>query len=92
MNAIVTADASDEDEKSPEFAFEKFATFDDYGKSLERRLFGEEPQFSAVFAIDSPIRNFWLNLKGAMNGPNHKKVCDCMKSRRSKFRITSSNE
>lgn len=73
MNAIVTADASDEDEKSPEFAFEKFATFDDYGKSLERRLFGEEPQFSAVFAIDSPIRNFWLNLKGAMNGPNHKK-------------------
>ena len=73
VKTIVAADASDDEEKSPEFAFEKFVTSDDYGTALERRLFGEEPKFSAVFAVDSPIRNFWLSLKGAMNGPNHKR-------------------
>jgi exodeoxyribonuclease V gamma subunit len=72
VEAIFAAEASDEEEKSPEFAFDKFVASDEYGKSLERRLFGEEPKYSDVFATDGPIREFWLSLKGAMNGPNHK--------------------
>ena len=72
VKAIVAADASGDEEKSPEFAFDKFVASDDYGKSLERRLFGEEPKYSDVFAIDGPIREFWSTLTSAVNGPKFK--------------------
>jgi exodeoxyribonuclease V gamma subunit len=72
VKAILAAEASDEEEKSPEFTFDKFVTSDEYGKSLERRLFGEEPKYSDVFAADGPIREFWSALTGAVNGPKFK--------------------
>jgi exonuclease V gamma subunit len=72
VKAILAAEASDEEEKSPEFAFDKFVASDEYGKSLERRLFGEEPRYSDVFAADGPIREFWSALTGAVNGPKFK--------------------
>ena len=72
VKAIIAADASGDEEKSPEFAFDKFVASDDYGKSLERRLFGEEPNYSDVFAIDGPIREFWSTLTNAVNGPKFK--------------------
>jgi exonuclease V gamma subunit len=72
VKAILAAEASDEEEKSPEFAFDKFVASDEYGKSLERRLFGEEPKYSDVFAADGPIREFWSALTGAVNGPKFK--------------------
>jgi hypothetical protein len=72
VKAILAAEASDEEEKSPEFAFDKFVASDEYGKSLERRLFGEEPRYSDVFAIDGPIREFWSTLTSAVNGPKFK--------------------
>jgi exodeoxyribonuclease V gamma subunit len=72
VKAILAAEASDEEEKSPEFAFDKFVASDEYGKSLERRLFGEEPKYSDVFATDGPIREFWSALTGAVNGPKFK--------------------
>jgi hypothetical protein len=64
---------TDEAKESPESAFGKFVTADEYGKSIERRLFGEEPKFSKVFATDGPMRNFWLSLTSAINGPTNKK-------------------
>jgi exonuclease V gamma subunit len=72
VKAILAAEASDEEEKSPEFAFDKFVTSEDYGKSLERRLFGEEPKYSDVFAADGQIREFWSVLTGAVSGPKFK--------------------
>ena len=72
VKAIVAADASGDEEKSPEFAFDKFVASDKYGKSLERRLFGEEPKYSDVFAIDGPIREFWSTLTSAVDGPKFK--------------------
>ena len=72
VKAIIAADASGDEEKSPEFAFDKFVASDKYGKSLERRLFGEEPKYSDVFAIDGPIREFWSTLTSAVNGPKFK--------------------
>jgi exodeoxyribonuclease V gamma subunit len=72
VKAIIAADASGDEEKSPEFAFDKFVASDKYGKSLERRLFGEEPKYSDVFAADGPIREFWSVLTGAVNGPKFK--------------------
>ena len=72
VKAIIAADASGDEEKSPEFAFDKFVASDDYGKSLERRLFGEEPNYSDVFAVDGPIREFWSTLTNAVNGPKFK--------------------
>ena len=72
VKEILAAEASDEEEKSPEFAFDKFVASDEYGKSLERRLFGEEPKYSDVFAADGPIREFWSALTGAVNGPKFK--------------------
>jgi hypothetical protein len=72
VKAIIAADASGDEEKSPEFAFDKFVASDEYGKSLERRLFGEEPKYSDVFAADGPIREFWSALTGAVNGPKFK--------------------
>jgi exodeoxyribonuclease V gamma subunit len=70
--AIMSADDSGEQEKSLEFAFEKFVASDKYAKSLERRLFGEEPQYSVAFAPDGPIRQFWKTLASAVNGPKFK--------------------
>jgi exodeoxyribonuclease V gamma subunit len=72
VKAIIAADASGDEEKSPEFAFDKFVASDKYGKSLERRLFGEEPKYSDVFAIDGPIREFWSTLTSVVNGPKYK--------------------
>jgi exonuclease V gamma subunit len=72
VKAILAAEESDEEEKSPEFTFDKFVASDDYGKSLERRLFGEEPKYSDVFAADGPIREFWSTLTSAVNGPKFK--------------------
>jgi exonuclease V gamma subunit len=72
VKAIIAADASGDEEKSPEFAFDKFVASDKYGKSLERRLFGEEPKYSDVFAIDGPIREFWSTLTSAVDGPKFK--------------------
>jgi exodeoxyribonuclease V gamma subunit len=54
---------------SPESAFDKFVASDKYGKSLERRLFGEEPRYSDVFAPDTPIFNFWLTRTNAVSLP-----------------------
>lgn len=56
----------------PEIAFDKFVSSDEYGKSLERRLFGEEPKYSEVFASNGPIQEFWSTLLGAVNGPKFK--------------------
>jgi exodeoxyribonuclease V gamma subunit len=72
VKAIIAADASGDEEKSPEFAFDKFVASDKYGKSLERRLFGEEPKYSDVFATDGAIQKFWSTLMGAVNGPKFK--------------------
>jgi exodeoxyribonuclease V gamma subunit len=72
VKAIIAADASGDEEKSPEFAFDKFVASDKYGKSLERRLFGEEPKYSDVFAMDGPIREFWSTLTSVVNGPKYK--------------------
>jgi hypothetical protein len=57
------------EKESPESVFGKFAASDDYGKSLERRLFGEEPVFSDVFTPDSPIYDFWLTRTNAVSLP-----------------------
>ena len=57
------------EKESPEFVFGKFAASDEYGKSLERRLFGEEPRYSDVFAPDSPIYDFWLTRTNAVSLP-----------------------
>jgi hypothetical protein len=70
--AIFAADASSQGEKSPEFAFDRYVLSDDYGKSLERRLFGEEPKFSDIFSPQSPLHNFWTTLKQAVDGPKYK--------------------
>jgi exodeoxyribonuclease V gamma subunit len=72
VKAVLQTSDSGEDEKSPEFLFERFVTSDNYGKSLERRLFGEEPQYSMVFGSNSPIRTFWSTRTNAVNGPTYK--------------------
>jgi exonuclease V gamma subunit len=66
--AIIT----DEAKESPESAFGKFVASDEYGKSIERRLFGEEPEYSVVFKSDGPILKFWNTLKNAVDGPKFK--------------------
>jgi exodeoxyribonuclease V gamma subunit len=71
--AITTDEGSVGKEISHQDVFDKFVTSDDYGKLLERRLFGEEPKFSEVFATGGPMRNFWLSLTSAINGPTNKK-------------------
>lgn len=70
--AIMSTVDSDDQEKSLEFTFDKFVLSDEYAKSLERRLFGEEPKYSVVFAPDSPIRQFWITLASAVNPPNRR--------------------
>jgi hypothetical protein len=57
------------EKESPESVFGKFVASDEYGKSLERRLFGEEPVFSDVFTPDSPIYDFWLTRTNAVSLP-----------------------
>ena len=61
-----------EAKESPESAFGKFVASDEYGKSIERRLFGEEPEYSVVFKSDGPIMKFWNTLKSAVDGPKFK--------------------
>lgn len=70
--AIFPSDASRQGAQSPEFAFDRFVSSDEYGKSLERRLFGEEPRFSDIFFSQSPLLSFWTTLKQAVDGPKYK--------------------
>lgn len=70
--ALRTTDASSDTGAIEESDFEEFITSDKYGKSLERRLFGEEPKYSIVFAADGPIRQFWSMRRNAISGPKYK--------------------
>jgi exonuclease V gamma subunit len=72
IKAISASDASSQGAQSPEFVFDRFVSSDEYGKSLERRLFGEEPKFLDVFSSQSPLLNFWRTLKQAVDGPKYK--------------------
>jgi hypothetical protein len=71
VKAIYGAVKPGKERKSAESAFNEFIASDKYGKSLERRLFGEEPMYSAIFAPESPIRDFWLTRTKAVSFPDY---------------------
>lgn len=72
IKVISASDVEIQGAQSPEFVFDRFVSSDEYGKSLERRLFGEEPKYSDVFFFQSPLLNFWRTLKQAVDGPKYK--------------------
>jgi exodeoxyribonuclease V gamma subunit len=59
-----TVDAIFADPANPEFdkgrvRFDRFVGSDDFADSLERRIYGNEPDFAAIFDPKGPVIDFW---------------------------------
>lgn len=59
-----TIDAMFADPVSPDFdkgraRFDRFVGSDDFADSLERRIYGNEPDFAAIFDPQGPVIDFW---------------------------------
>ena len=67
-----TVDAIFADPSNPEFdkgrlRFDRFVASDDFADSLERRIYGNEPDFAAIFDPKGPVIDFWTRFHGVFH-------------------------
>jgi exodeoxyribonuclease V gamma subunit len=67
-----TVDAIFADPVNPDFdkgqlRFDRFVGSDDFADSLERRIFGNEPDFAAIFDPKGPVIDFWSRFHGVFH-------------------------
>jgi exodeoxyribonuclease V gamma subunit len=67
-----TVDAIFDDPDVPDFdkgrlRFDRFIGSDDFAKSLERRIYGNEPDFAAIFDSQGPVVDFWSRFHGVFH-------------------------
>jgi len=67
-----TVDAIFDDPDAPDFdkgrlRFDRFIGSDDFAKSLERRIYGNEPDFAAIFDSKGPVVDFWSGFHGVFH-------------------------
>lgn len=67
-----TIDAIFADPVSPDFdkgraRFDRFVGSDDFADSLERRIYGNEPDFAAIFDPQGPVIDFWSRFHGVFH-------------------------
>jgi exodeoxyribonuclease V gamma subunit len=67
-----TVDAIFADPANPDFdkgraRFDRFVGSDDFADSLERRIYGSEPDFAAIFDAKGPVVDFWSRFHGVFH-------------------------
>ncbi len=67
-----TVDAIFADPAHPDFEkgrlrFDRFVGSDDFADSLERRIYGNEPDFAAIFDPKGPVIEFWSRFHGVFH-------------------------
>jgi exodeoxyribonuclease V gamma subunit len=55
----IFADPADPDFEIGRARFDRFVGSDDFADSLERRIYGNEPDFAAIFDPKGPVFDFW---------------------------------
>ena len=66
VDAIFT-DPTNLDFDKGRLRFDRFVSSDDFADSLERRIYGNEPDFTAIFNPRGPIIDFWSRFHGVFH-------------------------